>query len=266
MSQKLNRLYRLFLIIIFTIAFIIWVIAQINPEVIPLYLKINTYFIIICGIVTLLFTLHILGRYHKSSFHTLLFSFGLISWGIGEIAWDYYINVLMIELPYPSYADIPYSLMYPMTVVGILSVIMQIRGKGYKTLKYMGIISIFLSLVFYFLIIRYGVTIFSSVDSLKSFFDATYIGWDLLLLISTIILGGFAILSPKRNTSVPTGAILVLSLSMLFMLIADTFFAYLTNLDLYSDGNFIDICYLFSAFLLAHSTIKFNDRELGDGI
>src|SRR3982751_6641150 len=53
---------------------------------------------------------------------TLYISIGAICWGIGQMFWSILYNMISkVNVPYPSFADVGYSLSFPFLAVGLIS-------------------------------------------------------------------------------------------------------------------------------------------------
>ena len=126
----------------------------------------------------------------KSSMGRALFylSSGLITWGMGQIMWSYYVLVLQIEIPYPSLADLSFMCSWPLWGIGIYhlskaaGIKFQISKKSSQLQIY--ILPLLMTIFSYYLIVhvaRNGVLI-SSDNGIVVFFDLLYPFMDALLV------------------------------------------------------------------------------------
>lgn len=172
-------------------------------------------------------------------------SLGAISWGIGQMFWSLYYNILQqVEVPYPSLADVGYSLSFPFLAIGLFS-LSKATGAKYS-LKHRngkilaGIITLVATILAYYLLIvvaRGGVIDFTE-DGLKLFFDLAYPLGDLAILLFSLLIYGLSYnyLGGRYKFSIMS---IILGLLVLFL--GDFSFSYTTTIGTYYNGHWVDI-------------------------
>jgi len=190
-------------------------------------------------------------------------SIGLISWGIGQMFWSIFYNIILnIEVPYPSIADYFYILSWPLWFLGMIH-LSKATGARFSIKKLEGqfllllIPLVLIALSYYLLIIiaRDGTLFTSNEDLQKIFFDLAYpIGDVIILTTSTLIFGlSFKYLGGKYK--IP---ILCLLAAFVLNYITDFSFAYTTTKELYYNGHWVDILYPTVLALLSISINQFS--------
>lgn len=186
----------------------------------------------------------------------LLFSLGLLTWGIGQFIWAYYSIFLKIETPYPSLADIGFIVSPPLWIVGLMHFThaMDLRiHLANKTVKAILIsIPLAVTLVAFYLI---GVLIgdFSpniSDGIVKVFFDLAYPLFDTVLLIMFLVVNSLVFID-KLNYKPYKLPLAVLTLGMIFMFFSDIGLSYTSTLDLAYNGDVIDLLFTLAVFLIS---------------
>lgn len=62
------------------------------------------------------------GSFASSTGRAVLFiSGGIFAWGIGNLIFGYYNLILGVPIPYPSFADAAFFLLYPLSAIGVIS-------------------------------------------------------------------------------------------------------------------------------------------------
>lgn len=193
-------------------------------------------------------------------------SLGLISWGIGELIFAGYYNLLMnVEVPYPSLADAAFILSWPLWGIGMVYLS---RATGFKTAlhnkatKYWIIILPIIIIVFsYYLLVhvaRAGV-ISSSADFIKVFFDLAYpIGDVVILTFATIIYG----LSFKYFAGKFRLAIYFILFGFVVNYFADFSFSYQTTLETFVPGGFTDFLFVTAMFAISFGVNSLDSRSV----
>lgn len=186
--------------------------------------------------------------------HPIFFSLALMSYALGEATWHIYTTYYEIQLPYPSLADIWYTLFYPFALGGIVLLIAQIQNANIRILRLTTFALVLISLFSYLFIVMFSDNLAGTVD-VKTIFDVSYIIWDAILLAAVMILIGATIVSPLPNKLFFPTAFLS-GLGILLMLIADTLFAYGTEVGTYIEGGKIDALYLITFYVLSLAALK----------
>src|SRR3989344_2862430 len=111
----------------------------------------------------------------------LFLSLGTFTWSIGMLAWNYYIFIANVEVPYPSLADAAFILSWPLWALGVVYLskatgvkfaLRSIRGK--ISLFIVPLIAILASYYMLVMVARGGVIELDTTSTLKLFFDLFY--------------------------------------------------------------------------------------------
>lgn len=176
----------------------------------------------------------------------LFIAAGQFAWGIGNIIFGYYNLILKVPVPYPSYADCGFILLYPLSTIGVLSFFRAtgasfgLRHKfGKLFLFILPILFMFLS--YYLLVtVARGGSITSGGGLLKVFLDVAYpIGDVVVVTFATIIY----LLSFKYLGGTFRKPIILIIIGFISTYIADFLFSYTTTVDTYFVGKWVDIFY-----------------------
>ena len=192
-------------------------------------------------------------------------SLGLISWGIGELIFAGYYNLLMqVEVPYPSLADAAFILSWPLWGLGMVYLS---RATGVKTAlhnkksKYWIIIIPTTIIIFsyYFLVqVARGGVVTSSADFVKIFFDLAYpVGDVVILTLATIIYG----LSFKYFAGKYRLAIYFLLFGFFVNYFADFSFSYQTTLGTFVPGGLSDFLFVTAMFAISFGVNALDSRS-----
>lgn len=260
MVSKVWNVYKVVLTFLLILDVVSWLFAR-SGYFMDLYRQFNASIFVAFGSVSLLH--EIVNYIYSRKWHagTLFLTFALISWGIGELLWYYFSVSVGMELPYPSFADIGYSLFYPLITIGLVIIINKVRNVYTPKIALWGLIgSAFFILLYYLMITRGRFLFVNHPDFYKAFFDITYLIWDAVVLVVFITLvGNIFRYSMMKHFSLP--ATLIVGAGIFIMLFADLLFSYQTDSGTYQEISFIDLIYLSSAYLVAFGTIRFHDAS-----
>jgi len=199
----------------------------------------------------------------------VLISLGTLTWSIGMLAWNYFIFVAKIEVPYPSWADAAFILSWPLWTLGVVYLSKATgvkfalrRAEGKILLFVVPIVAIVASYYLLIKVARGGIIDLDASNILKLFFDLFYpIGSAIILAIT------LTFFSLSRNFlggkyKVP---IIILIIAFLVNYLADFIFSYTTTNETYFNGHFVDFLfvtamYLLSMYLSLMTTLK--DKQL----
>ncbi len=190
-------------------------------------------------------------------------SAGLVTWGIGQMFWSIYYNVILnVEVPYPSLADIGYILSWPLWSIGIINLsratgahisIKSIKGKLLLFL----IPLIFIALSYWLLIViaRQGALTDLSAGYIKVFFDLAYPIGDVVILTLAVLIFGLSInyLGGKYRISIFT-----LLLGFVINYVVDFAFSYTTTAGTYYNGHWVDLLFPTAMVLIAIAVNNFS--------
>jgi hypothetical protein len=201
----------------------------------------------------------------KSKVGSALFfiSFGLITWGVGQMLWSIYYNLILeIEVPYPSLADVGYILSWPLWAIGMIK-LSNATGAKFSVAKLKGkifllIIPLLLVALSYYLLViiaRGGVLSDFAGGYYKIFFDLAYpIGDVVILSFATLIFGlSFRYLGGKYKLP-----IIVLLLGFVVNYIVDFSFSYVTSNQTYYNGHWVDLLFPTAMMLIAVGVNSFD--------
>ena len=190
-------------------------------------------------------------------------SLGQMFWSVGTIIFAYYNIVLQQEVPYPSLADLSYSLLYVFYVLGAYNLAHATGARSSshsKTIKFIiPIIPILVFLLVYLLNLRPYLNTIESF-SIEVLLDIVYPLLDSILLSFTLIT---LILSYRYLGGKYRIAVYVLLLGFVIEFIADFSFSITTSKELFYVGNWVDYLFLLSNFIVGIAVILMSpDRIL----
>jgi hypothetical protein len=164
---------------------------------------------------------------------------GLISWGIGESFWRYYI--LTQQSPFPSYADFGYSGLPPLLFAGMLLQPSSNAGRGRVLILLDSLISMGALLAIGWYLLLGNLALHSTVeDPLAKFLGLYYPTTDVALLSCTAILllrgQGRLYQATARRIS-----LVVVGLGLCFFAASDFAFNLLQNAGTYVEGTWVDL-------------------------
>lgn len=190
-------------------------------------------------------------------------SAGLFFWGVGSMIWAYYNIFLNIPAPYPSIADAAYVISWPLWSVGIINLS---RGTGMKfSLERMRgklllfIVPVILIMLSYYLLVvvgRAGSVSDFSQDKFKVFFDLAYPIGDVVILSLAVLVFGLSLNYLGGRYRLP---ILALLLGFALNYVADFIFSYTTTAGTFYVGNFGDLIFALTFFLLTFGIFGFSN-------
>ena len=198
----------------------------------------------------------------------LFISIGAVCWGIGQMFWSLYYNIFTsVDVPYPSLADVGYSLSFPFLALGLISLSkatgarFSLKHPGGKVLALcitiIGIIAAYYLLI---VVARGGVIDFTE-GALKLFFDLAYPLGDLVIfLFSALIYGlSFKYLGGRYKI-----AILSVLLGQLVLFFGDFTFSYTTTVGSYYNGHWVDMVLPTAWMLIVFGVNCFDTKGVDD--
>jgi hypothetical protein len=174
----------------------------------------------------------------------LLISAGAICWGIGQMFWSLYYNIISrVDIPYPSLADVGYSLSFPFLALGLVS-LSKATGARFSLKQPLGkLLAVLITLLgtiaaYYLLVVvaRGGVIDFTE-GGLKLFFDIVYPLGDLVIFVFSALIYGLSFNYLGGTYKIPILSILA---GMLVLFIGDFTFSYTTTVGTYYNGHWVD--------------------------
>lgn len=178
--------------------------------------------------------------------------FGFILWTLGNNLWISYNIFLGIDIPFPSTPDILFICSYPFVLFGVL-----INFTSINKFNYFRIIISKIVLLFAFILAFFGVLYYlkSDTELLKNIINIYYICFDVVTMFFLIIL--FIKESLSTLIEVEYSSSLVLAfLSVLFYILADASFYFLTSINSYSNAGIADLFYVISNLFMLMLSIK----------
>jgi hypothetical protein len=175
----------------------------------------------------------------------VLRNFGLAAlfWGLAYIVWAYYNLILTQSIPYPSLADAFFLLAYPLLGVGVwqLREWQQIQNtRGFN--RRLALFVVLATIAIFAFLNRPDVS--PDLGLTKNLLNVAYSLGDVLLVSMAFV--GFSGGKIKKHLGLFTFAMF-----LAFQAIADFMFAYTNNNGSYWNGNFTDLLFGISGFLLA---------------
>ena len=206
------------------------------------------------------------GFFNSSMGKALLFlSLGLISWGYGELIWSYYNFFLKEAVPYPSLADVCYILSYPLWALGVfyLGPATGLRfGLKHKSGKVFLILFPLVMIIFsyYFLIIVARQGIFPmDRGMLKLFFDLAYPIGDVVIATLAFLTYGLSFRYLGGFFRLP---IIFLLSGVIINYFADSAFSYTTTVNTFYNGDWVDLLFTTSLFLMSFGVANLDHKLL----
>ncbi len=192
-------------------------------------------------------------------------SLGTFSWGVGQMLWSVYYNIILhTEVPYPSLADVGFIMAIPFWALGIIY-LSKATGASFSLKRFHGKILLFAIPILaiigsYFLLIvvaRGGIIDFTE-GGLKLAFDIAYPLGDLIILTFALVIYGlsFSYLGGKYELS-----IIMIIAGFILMYFSDFAFSYTTTLETYYNGHWVDIMFPTVMMLLACGVNGFDTKN-----
>ena len=184
-------------------------------------------------------------RHGRTRLAWTLMSVSAFCWGSGEIAWSYYELLLNHQVPFPSFADLGYLAAVPFAVAGVLC----FPWAPSRATSLVRTVLDGLLIAGSLFVVSWG-TVLGTVyrantsDMVGNLIGLAYPAGDVVIATMLIIL---AVRAP-RVTLVP---IFLLVGGLLFNLVADSSFAYLTTTNQYGSGNVVDVGWAAGYLLMA---------------
>jgi hypothetical protein len=195
----------------------------------------------------------------------LAISAGAVCWGMGQMFWSLYYNIISkVDIPYPSLADVGYSLSFPFLAVGLISLskatgarfsLKHLAGK----LLALGITIVGIIAAYYLLIVvARGDVIDFTEGGLKLFFDLAYPLGDLVIFLFSALIYGLSFNYLGGRYKVP---ILSIILGMFVLFLADFSFSYTTTVGSYYNGHWVDMVLPTAWMLIVFGVNSFDVKD-----
>ena len=174
-------------------------------------------------------------------------SLGTFSWGVGQMLWSVYYNIIQkVDIPYPSLADVGFIMAIPFWSLGIIFLskatgahisLKHLRGK--IILFVIPILALILSYYLLIVVARDGFIPFGE-ESLKLLFDLGYPIGDLIILTFALVIYGLSFNYLGGRFKLP---IICILLGFILMYLSDFSFSYTTTIETYYNGHWVDIMF-----------------------
>ncbi len=195
----------------------------------------------------------------------LFISAGAICWGIGQMFWSIYYNIFsQVDIPYPSLADVGYSLSFPFLAIGLIS-LSKATGARFSLKNSLGkLVALFITIIgvvtaYYLLIVvaRGGIIDYTE-GGLKLFFDLAYPIGDLVIFLFSFLIYGLSFNYLGGRYKIP---ILSVILGMFVLFLADFSFSYTTTVGTYYNGHWVDLVLPTAWMLIVFGINSFDTRD-----
>jgi len=175
----------------------------------------------------------------------LFISIGAICWGTGQMLWSLYYNIISkVDIPYPSFADVGYSLSFPFLALGLINLSkatgarLSLKNRAGK-IAALVITLIAAGAAYYLLIVvARGGSIDFKEGGLKLFFDLAYPIGDLVIFLLSLLIYGLSFKYLGGKFKLPTLSILF---GLLVLFVGDFTFSYTTTVGSYYNGHWVDL-------------------------
>lgn len=187
-----------------------------------------------------------------------LLTLGMLCWFLGEITYDFY-QYILVEVPYPSFADVFFLLSYPLLLIGLLNELQIAHLSWSKITSANKFLFLVLTFLLSILVIYFGIyKAFNPDETLVSNIVAMAYGVGDFILLMAVMLLLVYVLEFREGLLFRTWFSLFLSFSCI--IVGDILFA-LYN-DAYQANNtfyktVIDSFYMFGYIFFAHGMIEF---------
>jgi len=266
--MKINK-YSSFLLGFFVLNIIYWVgIQTSNITDLPINLLFSFSTAVLAfagGLMGLSVSKHWGGRKSAVGKAVLLMSLGITSWSLGNFVWSFYNFILHQEMPYPSLADLGYTLAVPLWAIGIFYLskatgakfsLRQLKGRA--LLIVLPIIATIFSYYFLFVIARdSSFTVEGGL--LKIFLDFYYPLGDWVILTMSFLLFGLSLKYLGGRFRLP---VFITLLGFVVMFLADFSFSYTTTVGTYYNGNISDLLFAAALFTISFGVCSFDARDI----
>ncbi len=186
------------------------------------------------------------GGLKSSVGRALLFvSLGAISWGMGQMFWSLYYNILThVDVPYPSLSDVGYSISFPFLALGLINLSkatgarFSLRHPGGKLLAVSIIVGGLAAAYYLLIVVARGGAIDLTEGGIKLFFDIAYPIGDLAIFLSSLLIYGLSLNYLGGKYKIATLSIIS---GLLVLFFGDLTFSYTTTVGTYYNGHWVDM-------------------------
>lgn len=212
-----------------------------------------------------LFTARHWGSFRSAVGKGLIFlSLGVFTWAIGNFVFSYYVFFLNTNIPYPSVADIFFTLALPFWIIGMVY-LAKATGVKYGLRRkvgqlYLVVFPILSFIISYYLLVTIGRggTITSGGDALKMFFDFAYPVGDVVIITIAFLVYGLSLKYLGGKYRLPT---IIILFGFVLMFFADFSFSYTTTLGIYYGAHPIDLLFVAAMFAMGFGISSMDIKE-----
>jgi len=186
----------------------------------------------------------------RLAFGWSMLAVALFSFALGDIFWAF-IELYLKETPFPSIADGPYLLFYPLFMAGILILPSKLLSstEWIKRTLDLSIVLIAATLGLWIFLIGPIVGTELTALSLEIVLTAAYPVGDLILFFAVLII------IYDRSKTINPGPILLLASGLIVMIVTDIIFSYQSSLGTYLSGGVLDLGWIVTNILITFSGI-----------
>jgi hypothetical protein len=194
----------------------------------------------------------------------LFLSLGLITWGYGELIWSFYNFILHQEVPYPSWADAGFMVSWPLWFTGVYhlgkatGVKFGLRKMGGKLLVVIAPIVVFIVSYYLLVVVARQGSFQLEGGPLKIFFDIAYPLMDVIILTLAVLIYGLTFKYLGGQFKLP---VLIILAGFISNYIADFGFSYTTTVGTFYNGNWVDLAFATTMFLLSFGITNLDTKE-----
>lgn len=173
---------------------------------------------------------------------------GSLSYFIAQCTWYFYNTVYQTEVPYPSYTDLFFLIYYlSITLAGIMTMLkIKLDFNLGKILEILVVALVIMLITHSFMD---SVSSSSPATLIESILNYAYPAMDAVLISLTL-----AAIRSQYGRVQPM--LLYFMASFIMLTFGDTIFSYQTSIDVYYNGNFVDVFFTLSGYFLAMGIIN----------
>jgi len=191
-------------------------------------------------------------------------SLGIFTWAVGNFVFSYYVFFLNSNIPYPSLADVFFTLALPLWITGIIY-LSQATGVKYGLKRKIGqlyliVLPIISIAVSYYLLVKVarGGSITAGGNLLKVFFDFVYPIGDVIIITIAFLVYGLSLKYLGGKYKLP---IIIVLFGFVLMFLADFSFSYTTTLGTYYGGHPIDLFFVAAMFAMGFGISSMDAKD-----
>ncbi len=230
-----------YLVLLFNIAFALWLFTLSSHST-----SFNYLYNILGSLNFLLGSLTSFYFSKKYSQHKIIF-LGLgvssLSYFLAQLTWYGYNTLYQSEIPYPSYTDLFFLIFYLTTIISGLKTMSFIKFK-FNLGTFIEIIAVALVILLLSHSFMNSVSTSGPTTLLEAILNYAYPTLDAILISLTL-----AAIRSQYGRSQPM--LLLFMSAFIALTFGDTIFAYQTSLDLYWNGNIVDVFFSLTGFFMA---------------